>query len=273
MKFPDLVHAVKPAAAHAMPQAASAHDTFGLRVVERKHAHVDVGDVRPRDPRQLSHQQGFGVNCIVRQRQGRVGVHQVPLEPVAGTHSWSGTKRQDLGADPDFTAETVGVDRIRRVPEYELGVQIITEEQAEQFSFDVSMPPDRSGRNSSGRPRRLVLNRKLTTFRRDRTSRVLHGDIVPGVDFSNDPLLAGRIHSYVDTQLSRWAVRTFTRSRSTPDRQVHNKQPRRVPPAHHSSRRVAYEPNHSPVAVRSRPGRWASRRSRNRWCATITKAR
>jgi catalase len=150
--------------------------------------------------------------------------------PKAGTHSlvWDEAVKIS-GADPDFHRRDLWeAIEAGAYPEYELGLQIFTEEQAEDFSFDVLdatkiVPEELVPIVPVGR---LVLNRNPDNFFAE-TEQVAFcvAHVVPGVDFSNDPLLAGRIHSYVDTQISRLGGPNFHEIRTNaPIAQVHNNQ-------------------------------------------------
>src|SRR5688572_15545163 len=211
MKFPDLVHAAKPEPHFAMPQAASAHDTFwDFASLMPEITHMLMWAMSDRAiPRSYRTMQGFGVHTY-RLVNARGESHFVKFHwtPRAGTHSlvWDEAVKIS-GADPDFHRRDLWeAIEAGAWPEYELGVQIITEEQAEAFSFDVLdatkiVPEELVPVIPVGR---LVLNRNPDNFFAE-TEQVAFcvAHVVPGIDFSNDPLLAGRIHSYVDTQISR----------------------------------------------------------------------
>ena len=160
-------------------------------------------------PRSYRMMQGFGVHTFrLGQRRGESSVREVPLE-AAARHPFAGLGRggEDLRRRSRLPPpRPVGGDRGRRLPEWELGMQIFTEEEAEQFSFDVLdatkiVPEELVPVTPVGR---MVLNRNPDNFFAE-TEQVAFctAHIVPGIDFTNDPLLAGRIHSYVDTQIAR----------------------------------------------------------------------
>ena len=152
------------------------------------------------------------------------------------------------GADPDFHRRDLW-ERIESgaYPEYELGVQIFTEDQAEKFSFDVLdatkiVPEELVPVQPVGR---MVLNRNPDNFFAE-TEQVAFctAHVVPGIDFSNDPLLAGRIHSYVDTQISRLGGPNFHEIPiNAPVAQVHNNQRDGMHRQAIARGRVSYEPN------------------------------
>ena len=157
-----------------------------------------------------------------------------------GTHSLDGMRRQDSGAMT--TSRRTWERSSGAYPEYEFGMQIFTEEQAEKFSFDVLdatklVPEELVSVTPVGK---MVLNRNPDNFFAE-TEQVAFcaAHIVPGLDFSNDPLLAGRIHSYQDTH-TRWRP-TFMNSHHAPvaPHKHHRKESRQAI----NRGRVAYEPN------------------------------
>ncbi len=252
MKFPDLVHAVKPEPHHGMPQAASAHDTFwdfASLMPEITHMLMWVMSDRA-IPRSYRTMQGFGVHSYrLVNANGESVFVKFHWNPTAGTHSlvWDEAVKIS-GADPDFHRRDLWESIEAGVfPEYELGVQIITEEQAEKFSFDVLdatkiVPEELVPVRPIGK---MVLNRNPDNFFAE-TEQVAFctANIVPGVDFSNDPLLAGRIHSYVDTQLSRLGGPNFHQIPiNSPVAQVHNNTRDGLHQNTVHRGRVAYEPN------------------------------
>ncbi|CAN5496053.1 catalase HPII [soil metagenome] len=252
MKFPDLIHAVKPEPHHQMPQAASAHDTFWDFVsLMPESTHMLMWVMSDRAiPRSYATMQGFGVHSyrFVNDAGESVFV-KFHWNPVAGTHSlvWDEAVKIS-GADPDFHRRDLW-ERIESgaCPEWEMGVQIFTEAQAEQFSFDILdatkiVPEELIPVLPVGR---MVLNRNPDNFFAE-TEQVAFctAHVVPGIDFSNDPLLAGRIHSYVDTQISRLGGPNFHEIPiNSPIAQVHNNQRDGMHRQAIPRGRVAYEPN------------------------------
>jgi catalase len=201
-------------------------------------------------PRSFRTMQGFGVHTFrLVNAQGESHFVKFHWNPVAGTHSLDWDESVKLGgADPDFQRRDLWESIESGVfPEYELGLQIFTEEQAEAFSFDVLdatkiVPEELVPVIPVGR---LVLDRNPDNFFAE-TEQVAFGvqNLVPGIDFSNDPLLAGRIHSYFDTQLLRLGGPNFHEIPINAS----------LAPAHNNQRdgfhrqaihrgRVAYEPN------------------------------
>ena len=252
MKFPDLVHAAKPEPHFAMPQAGSAHDTFwDFASLMPEITHMLMWAMSDRAiPRSYRTMQGFGVNTyrLVNDR-GESHFVKFHWSPKAGTHSlvWDEAVKIS-GADPDFHRRDLWeAIEAGAYPEYELGLQIITEAQAERFSFDVLdptkiVPEELVPLVPVGR---LVLNRNPDNFFAE-TEQVAFcvAHVVPGIDFSNDPLLAGRIHSYVDTQISRLGGPNFHEIPiNAPVAQVHNNQRDGMHRQAIHRGRVSYEPN------------------------------
>jgi len=252
MKFPDLVHAVKPEPHHAMPQAASAHDTFWDFVsLMPESTHMLMWVMSDRAiPRSYATMQGFGVHTFrFVNAAGESVFVKFHWSPKAGTHSlvWDEAVKIS-GADPDYHRRDLW-ERIEAgaYPEYELGVQVFTEEQADQFSFDVLdatkiVPEELVPIRPVGR---MVLDRNPDNFFAE-TEQVAFcaAHVVPGIDFSNDPLLAGRIHSYVDTQISRLGGPNFHEIPiNAPIAPVHNNQRDGMHRQTINRGRVSYEPN------------------------------
>ncbi|WP_454908761.1 catalase [Variovorax gossypii] len=252
MKFPDLVHAVKPEPHHQMPQAASAHDTFWDFVsLMPESTHMLMWQMSDRAiPRSYRMMQGFGVHTFrLVNDAGESVLVKFHWQPKLGTHSlvWEEAVKIS-GADPDFHRRDLweAIDA-GEYPEWELGLQIFTEEQAEKFSFDILdatklIPEELVPVQIVGR---LVLNRNPDNFFAE-TEQVAFctAHVVPGIDFTNDPLLAGRIHSYVDTQISRLGGPNFHELPiNAPIAQVHNNQRDGMHRQAIHRGRVAYEPN------------------------------
>ena len=252
MKFPDVVHAVKPEPHHAMPQAASAHDTFwdfASLMPEISHMLMWVMSDRA-IPRSYRMMQGFGVNTfrLVDARGESVFV-KFHWQPLAGTHSLVWDEAVKLsGADSDFHRRDLWeAIEAGAFPEWEMQLQIFTEEQAEGFSFDVLdatklIPEELVPLRPVGR---MVLDRNPDNFFAE-TEQVAFctQHIVPGIDFSNDPLLQGRNFSYHDTQLTRLGGPNFHEIPiNAPIAQVHNNQRDGLHRQAIPRGRVAYEPN------------------------------
>jgi catalase len=252
MKFPDLVHAVKPEPHHAMPQAASAHDTFWDFVsLMPESTHMLMWQMSDRAiPRSYRMMQGFGVHTFrLVNEAGESVLVKFHWQPKLGTHSlvWDEAVKIS-GADPDYHRRDLweAIDA-GEYPEWELGLQIFTEEQAEQFSFDILdatkiVPEELVPIRIVGR---MVLNRNPDNFFAE-TEQVAFctAHVVPGIDFTNDPLLAGRIHSYVDTQITRLGGPNFHELPiNAPIAPVHNNQRDGMHRQAIHRGRTAYEPN------------------------------
>ena len=252
MKFPDLVHAVKPEPHHQMPQAASAHDTFWDFVsLSPESTHMLMWQMSDRAiPRSYRMMQGFGVHTFrLVNAAGKSVFCKFHWTPMLGTHSrvWDEAVKIS-GADPDFHRRDLWeAIEAGEFPEWELALQIFTEEQAESFSFDVLdatklIPEELVPLTPVGR---MVLNRNPDNFFAE-TEQVAFctAHVVPGIDFSNDPLLAGRIHSYIVTQLTRLGGPNFHEIPiNAPIVQVHNNQRDGLHRQAIHRGRVAYEPN------------------------------
>jgi catalase len=252
MKFPDLVHAVKPEPHHAMPQASSAHDTFWDFVsLTPESTHMLLWQMSDRAiPRSYRMMQGFGVHTFrLVNAAGESVFCKFHWTPIAGTHSlvWDEAAKIN-GADPDFHRRDLWeAIEAGEFPEWELGLQIFTEEQADAFPFDVLdptkiVPEELVPLTPVGK---LVLNRNPDNFFAE-TEQVAFctAHIIPGIDFTNDPLLQGRIHSYVDTQLTRLGGPNFheipINASIAP---VHNNQRDGFHRQAIARGRVSYEPN------------------------------
>ena len=252
MKFPDLVHAVKPEPHNAIPQAASAHDTFWDFIsLMPESTHVIMWVMSDRAiPRSYRMMQGFGVHSyrLVNDAGESVFV-KFHWKPKQGTHSLVWDEAVKIaGADADFHRRDLweAIDA-GEYPEWELGLQVFTEEEGERFSFDILdstkiIPEELVPVTPVGR---MVLDRNPDNFFAE-TEQVAFctAHVVPGIDFSNDPLLAGRIHSYVDTQISRLGGPNFHEIPiNAPIAPVHNNQRDGMHRQGIARGRVAYEPN------------------------------
>ena len=252
MKFPDLIHAVKPEPNNQIPQAASAHDTFWDFVsLMPESSHMLLWVMSDRAiPRSLRMMQGFGVHTFrLINEAGESVFCKFHWNPVAGTHSVTWDEAVKInGADADFHRRDLW-DAIESgaFPEWELGVQIFTEQQADKFSFDVLdatklVPEELVPVQAIGR---MVLNRNPDNFFAE-TEQIAFGtaNVIPGIDFSNDPLLQGRHHSYLDTQLSRLGGPNFHELPINASlAAVHNNQRDGIHRQSIPRGRVAYEPN------------------------------
>jgi catalase len=211
IKFPDLIHAAKPEPNNQIPQAATAHDTFwDFASLMPESTHMLMWTMSDRAiPRSYRMMQGFGVHTFrLVNDAGKSIFCKFHWKPLLGTHSlvWDEAVKI-MGADPDFHRRDLWeAIESGNYPQWELGVQLFTEAQAEDFSFDVLdstklVPEEMVPVSPVGR---MVLNRNPDNYFAE-TEQVAFctAHVVPGIDFSNDPLLHGRHHSYLDTQISR----------------------------------------------------------------------
>ncbi|MCY7371089.1 MAG: catalase, partial [Polaromonas sp.] len=217
IKFPDLIHAVKPEPHHGMPQAASAHDTiwdFASLMPESTHMLMWVMSDRA-IPRSLRMMEGFGVHTFRFVNAGGDS-HFVKFhwKPKLGVHALAWDEAQKIaGKDSDFHRRDLW-EAIENgsFPEWELGVQIVDAGKEGDLGFDILdptklIPESQVPVQIIGK---MVLNRNPDNFFAETEQVAFHpGHLVPGIDFSNDPLLQGRLFSYTDTQLSRLGSANF----------------------------------------------------------------
>ncbi|MEN6544796.1 MAG: catalase [Armatimonadia bacterium] len=217
IKFPDLVHAVKMEPDRAFPQSATAHDTFWDYIsLTPESMHMVMWIMSDRTiPRSLRMIEGFGVHSFrLLNAAGESTFVKFHWRPKLGLQSTIWDEAVKIaGADPDFHRRDMfnaisGGD----FPEWELAVQLFTQEEADSFPFDhldatKLIPEELVPLRVIGR---MVLNRWPDNFFAE-TEQVAYcpANIVPGMDFSNDPLLQGRLFSYQDTQLSRLGSPNF----------------------------------------------------------------
>lgn len=211
IKFPDLIHAVKPEPHNEMPQAASAHDTFWDFVANNQEtAHMIMWHMSDRTiPRSFRMMEGFGVHTFrFVNAEGKAHFVKFHWKPKLGVHSLVWDEAQKIsGKDPDFHRRDLWESIERgQFPEFELGVQIIEEKDEFMFDFDILdatkiWPEEVVPVQLIGK---MTLNRNVDNVFAETEQVAFHpGHVVPGIDFSNDPLLQGRLFSYTDTQLIR----------------------------------------------------------------------
>lgn len=217
MKFPDLVHSVKPEPHHEMPQAASAHDTFWDFIsLMPESMHMIMWAMSDRAiPRSLRMMEGFGVHTFrLVNDKGEAHFVKFHWKPLLGVHAVCWDEAQKIsGKDPDFHRRDLW-ENIEKgnFPEWELGLQIIPEKDEHKFPFDLLDPTKLVPEEivPVQRVGKMTLNRNPTNFFAETEQVAFHpGHIVPGIDFTNDPLLQGRLFSYTDTQLSRLGSPNF----------------------------------------------------------------
>jgi catalase len=211
IKFPDLVHAVKMEADKGYPQAASAHDTFWDFIgLMPESTHMIMWAMSDRAiPRSLRMMEGFGVNTfrLVNDKDEDVFV-KFHWRPKLGTQSTGWDEAVKIaGADPDYhRRDLFEAIEAGDFPEWQFGVQTFTQAEADALPFDILdatklVPEEVAPIRVVGR---MVLNRNPDNFFAEtEQAAFLPTNIVPGIDFSEDPLLQGRLFSYQDTQLSR----------------------------------------------------------------------
>lgn len=210
-KFPDFVHAVKPEPHWAIPQGQSAHDTFWDYVsLQPETLHNVMWAMSDRGiPRSYRTMEGFGIHTFrMINAEGKATFVRFHWKPVAGKASLVWDEAQKLtGRDPDFHRRELWESiEAGDFPEYELGLQLIPEEDEFKFDFDLLdptklIPEELVPVQLVGK---MVLNRNPDNFFAENEQAAFHpGHIVPGLDFTNDPLLQGRLFSYTDTQISR----------------------------------------------------------------------
>jgi catalase len=252
IKFPDLIHAVKMEPDRGFPQSATAHDTFWDFISLTPEAmHMVMWIMSDRTlPRSLRMIEGFGVHSFrLVNAAGESTFVKFHWRPKLGLQStiWDETVKIS-GADQDFhrrdmfEAITAGA-----FPEWEFAVQLFTPEEADRFPFDhldptKLIPEELVPLKVIGR---MVLDRWPSNFFAE-TEQVAYcpSHVVPGIDFSNDPLLQGRLHSYHDTQLSRLGSPNFHQIPiNAPKCPFSNQQRDGHMQMEQPTGRVAYEPN------------------------------
>ena len=252
IKFPDLIHAVKPEPHHEMPQAASAHDTFWDFIsLMPESMHMIMWAMSDRAiPRSYRMMEGFGVHTFrLVNDAGESRFAKFHWKPLLGVHSVAWDEAQKIsGKDPDFHRRDLWeAIESGAFPEWEFGVQIVEEKDEHKFDFDLLdatkiipeevVPVQRIGK--------LTLDRNPDNFFAETEQVAFHvGNIVPGIDFTNDPLMQGRLFSYTDTQLIRLGGPNFHEipiNRSIAP--VHNNQRDGFMRQTINRSRTSYEPN------------------------------
>jgi catalase len=233
IKFPDLVHAVKPEPHNEMPQASAAHDNFWDFVSLTPESMAMIMWVLSDRalPRSYARMEGFGVHTFRFVNAAGVGRFvKFHWKPVAGMASrvWDETQKV-AGKDPDSDRRDLW-ERIEMglFPEFELGVQIVEEKDEHAFGFDLLdatklIPEEVVPIRKIGK---MVLSRNPDNFFAETEQAAFHpGHVVPGIDFTNDPLLQARLFSYLDTQLIRLGGPNFAEIPiNRPLAPVHNNQ-------------------------------------------------
>jgi catalase len=218
IKFPDLVHSIKPEPHNEIPQASAAHDNFWdfiSLMPESMHMIMWVLSDRAL-PRSYAMMEGFGVHTFrLINDKGKSTFAKFHWKPLLGIHSLVWDETQKLaGKDPDFNRRDLW-ERIEQgnFPEFELGVQLVSEDNEFAFDFDLLdatkiIPEELVPVRIIGK---MVLDRNPDNFFAETEQVAFHpGNVVPGIDFTDDPLLQGRLFSYIDTQLNRFGSANFT---------------------------------------------------------------
>jgi catalase len=211
VKFPDLIHAVKPEPDNEMPQAQSAHDTFWDFIsVMPESMHMVMWLMSDRAiPRSYRMMEGFGVHTFrLVNAEGTSRFVKFHWKPMLGVHSVAWDEAQKIsGKDPDFHRRDLWEAIAEgNYPEWELGLQVIEEKDEFAFGFDLLDPTKLVPEElvPVRRVGRLTLTHNPDNFFAETEQAAFHvGHVVPGIDFTNDPLLQGRLFSYTDTQLIR----------------------------------------------------------------------
>ena len=264
MKFPDLIHAVKEEPDRGFPQAQSAHDNFwdfASLMPEATHMLMWVMSDRA-IPRSFRFMEGFGVHTFrLVNAKGKSTFVKFHWKPKQGLQSvvWNEAVKIN-GADPDFHRRDLwNAIQSGDFPEWELGLQLFDDAFADKFAFDILdatkiIPEEEVPIRVVGR---LVLDRTVDNFFAE-TEQVAFctQNIVPGVDFTNDPLLQGRNFSYLDTQLKRLGSPNFTHLPiNAPKCPFHTLQQDGHMAMVNPKGRVNYEPNSWGEGPRERPER------------------
>lgn len=232
MKFPDLIHAVKPEPHNEIPQGQTAHDTFWDFIgSNQESAAMAMWIMSDRTlPRSFRMMEGFGVHTFrLVNEQGVSHFVKFHWKPVLGKHSLIWDEAQKLGgADPDFHRRDLWENiEAGNFPEYELGIQVIREEDEFKFGFDILdatklWPEEDVPVRIIGK---MTLNRNVENVFAETEQLAVHpGNIVRGIDFTNDPLLQGRLFSYTDTQIYRVGTNFQELPINRPVCPVHNNQ-------------------------------------------------
>ena len=263
IKFPDLVHAVKPEPDRGFPQAASAHDTFWDYIsLTPESMHMVMWQMSDRTiPRSFRMMEGFGVHTFrFLTGDGESTFVKFHWKPVLGLQSvlWDEAVKIN-GADPDYHRRDLWTSiKLGNHPQWRLCVQVFDESLADTFDFDVLdptklIPEETVPLEEIGV---MTLNRNVDNFFQE-TEQVAFctQNVIPGIGFSDDPLLHGRNFSYLDTQLKRlgspnFATLPINAPRGCP---VHNYYQDGHMQMANRKGRINYEPNRFGVGPREDP--------------------
>jgi catalase len=212
IKFPDIIHAAKPHPDRELPQAQTAHDTFWDFVsLHTEATHHTIWNMSDRGiPRSYRMMEGFGIHTFrLVDADGGTSLVKFHWKPMLGVHSLSWEEAQlTAGFDPDFhRRDLADAIEARAFPEWELGIQVMPDSDEEIFEGIDLLDPTKLVPEELcpvQRIGKLVLNANPTNYFAETEQVAFHtGHVVPGIEFTNDPLLQGRNFSYLDTQLTR----------------------------------------------------------------------
>jgi catalase len=264
IKFPDLIHAAKQEPDRGFPQAQTAHDNFWDFIsLMPESIHMAMWIMSDRAiPRSFRFMEGFGVHTFRLVNASGISTFvKFHWKPKLGLQSvvWNEAMKIN-GADPDFHRRDLwNAIKSGAFPEWELGLQLFDDDFADRFQFDVLdatkiIPEEQVPVRRVGR---LVLDRCVDNFFAETEQVAFHtGNIVPGVDFTDDPLLQGRNFSYLDTQLKRLGSPNFTHLPiNAPKCPFHTLQQDGHMAMINPTGRVNYEPNSWEEGPRERPER------------------
>ncbi|MFB9278775.1 catalase [Cohnella cellulosilytica] len=213
IKFPDLIHSVKSEPDNEYPQGQTAHDTFwDFMGSNPETTHMALWIMSDRAiPKSFRTMEGFGVHTFrFVNKEGISHFVKFHVKPLLGVHTLIWDEAQKLGEDADFHRRDLWTNiEMGNYPEYEFAVQIIREDQEFIFDFDILDPTKLWPEEIVPLQKigKITLNRNVDNAFSETEQSALHpGNIVRGIDFSNDPLLQGRLFSYSDTQKARVGV-------------------------------------------------------------------
>lgn len=232
IKFPDYVHSTKPEPHNEIPQGQTSHDTFWDFVANNQESAAAVmwflsDRTLPRSFRMMD---GYGVHTFrLVNEHGKSRFVKFHWKPVLGVHSLAWEEAQKLaGVDPDFYRRDLWENiEAGNFPEYEFGIQVLEEDDEFKFDFDI-LDPTKIWPEEDIPVKiigKMTLNRNVENAFAEIEQVALHpGNIVRGIDFSNDPLLQGRLFSYTDTQQVRVGINYKQLPINRPIVPVHNNQ-------------------------------------------------
>lgn len=219
IKFPDIIHAAKPQPDREIPQAQSAHDTFwdfvSLHTEATHHVMWNMSDRGI--PRSYRTMEGFGVHTFrLVNASGKTSLVKFHWKPVAGVHSLVWEEAQiAAGCDPDFHRRDMadGIESGAFL-EYEFGIQVMPDDGTDTFEGIDLLDPTKMVPEELVPVQligKLTLNRNPTNYFAETEQVAFHtGNLVPGIEVTNDPLMQARLFSYLDTQLTRLGGPNFT---------------------------------------------------------------